>query len=171
MNLGGGKETVRVPQTISAFVNDAGYISGEQTEELLKGYTKAEDVETIVGEAVSQIPAGENGLSAYEIAVIDGFTGTVEEWINSLNGADGFSPVIEENADNSETVYRLDITTVDGKIVTPNLRGKDGGGSGSGGIFGFEIREDGHLWMITDDPALADKFYINNAGHFIYRLE
>ena len=32
---------------------------------------------------------GENGLSAYELAVQNGFTGTLTEWLNSLKGADG----------------------------------------------------------------------------------
>ncbi len=32
---------------------------------------------------------GENGLSAYELAVQEGFTGSLAEWLNSLKGADG----------------------------------------------------------------------------------
>lgn len=32
---------------------------------------------------------GENGLSAYELAVQNGFTGTLTDWLNSLKGADG----------------------------------------------------------------------------------
>lgn len=32
---------------------------------------------------------GENGLSAYELAVLEGFAGTLAEWLESLNGADG----------------------------------------------------------------------------------
>lgn len=32
---------------------------------------------------------GDNGLSAYELAVADGFKGTQEEWLSSLKGADG----------------------------------------------------------------------------------
>lgn len=97
MNLSGGRDAVRVPQNISSFLNDAGYISGEETEKLLKDYTKAEDVETMVDEAISQIPAGENGLSAYEIAVTYGFAGTEGEWLESLKGADGVIPEIGEN--------------------------------------------------------------------------
>ena len=47
-------------------------------------------------------------------------------------GADGFSPTITENADNTDKIYKLDIETVDGKFTTPNLKGADGTG-GSGG--------------------------------------
>ncbi len=200
MNLGNGKDAVRIPQNISSFQNDAGYISGEETEELLKEYTKAEDVETMVGEAISQIPAGKNGLSAYEIAVMQGFPGTEEEWVDSLKGEDGISPEIGENGNwfigsedtgvkaegidgispsiientgNTSSVYKLDIKDANGSFTTPNLKGKDGGGIGSGGsgMFGFEIRDDGCLWVITDDPAQAEKFYINDDGDLIYRLE
>src|SRR5690554_1632529 len=36
-----------------------------------------------------QGPAGEDGKSAYEIAVDDGFIGTITEWLESLKGEDG----------------------------------------------------------------------------------
>lgn len=39
-------------------------------------------------------------------------------------GEDGFSPTITENVDNNDTLYKLDITTKEGKIITPNLRGE-----------------------------------------------
>ncbi len=87
MNIG-GTTVVQVPKSISSFENDAGYISEEKTEEILSEYTKTEDVKEIVSQAVSQIPSGENGLSAYEIAVVYGFSGTEEEWLDSLKGKD-----------------------------------------------------------------------------------
>lgn len=34
-----------------------------------------------------------NGKSAYEIAVDNGFEGTEPEWLESLKGADGYTPV------------------------------------------------------------------------------
>lgn len=128
---------------------------------------------------------------------------------STIPGPAGFSPDIQENAENTPDVYKLDIITKDGTIVTPNLKGKDGeitreqapfnfgidnsgdygyykndnnnvptdefvkfgtGSGGGSGIFGFEIREDGHLWMVTDDPVMADKFYINDNGHLMCRL-
>jgi hypothetical protein len=36
---------------------------------------------------------GADGLSAYEIAVKNGFEGTEEEWLDSLKGEDGKTPV------------------------------------------------------------------------------
>lgn len=35
---------------------------------------------------------GEDGKSAYKIAVDNGFKGTEAEWLESLNGADGHTP-------------------------------------------------------------------------------
>lgn len=37
--------------------------------------------------------SGGNGKSAYEIACEHGFTGTEEQWLTSLKGADGYTPV------------------------------------------------------------------------------
>ena len=64
-----------------------------------------------------QIPSGEgggttvvkgkDGKSAYEIAVDSGFTGTIEQWLDSLKGQDGVSPHVGENGnwfiDNNDT--------------------------------------------------------------------
>ena len=47
-------------------------------------------------------------------------------------GDAGFSPTITENADNTDKIYKLDITTADSTFTTPNLKGADGTG-GSGG--------------------------------------
>ena len=49
-----------------------------------------------------------------------------------LKGDAGFSPTITENADNTDKIYKLDITNADSTFTTPNLKGADGTG-GSGG--------------------------------------
>ena len=94
-----------VPQDVSAFRNDAGYVSEEKAAELLADYSRTEDVETIVSQYVEQIPAGKdgnNGLSAYEIAVQNGFNGSETEWLESMkgekgdkgnDGEDGYTPI------------------------------------------------------------------------------
>lgn len=93
------------------------------------------------------------------------------------DGIDGFSPTITENSGNNSNTYKLDITTKDGSFTTPNLKGKDGDGSGGAdssggdGLFAFEIREDGHLWVMTDSETQANNFSIDNNGHLIYTLE
>ena len=52
--------------------------------------------------------------------------------IPTVKGDAGFSPTITENADNTDKIYKLDITTADSTFTTPNLKGADGTG-GSGG--------------------------------------
>ena len=49
-----------------------------------------------------------------------------------FDGQDGFSPIIEENENNTDKIYKLDVTTANGTFTTPNLKGADGQG-GSGG--------------------------------------
>ena len=101
------------------------------------------------------------GKSAYEIAVLNGYTGTEAEWLSSLrgkdgepgkdgidgiNGADGidgddgFSPVIKASED-TETVYVLEIETAEDIFHTPNLKGKDGepGEQGIQGLTGATV--------------------------------
>lgn len=57
-------------------------------------------------------------------------------------GENGFSPEIQEDSGNNDTVYKLNITTVDETFTTPNLKGKDGGGGG------FEV-----LWENPDSES------------------
>lgn len=208
----GGTVVVSTPKNISSFNNDAGYISGKETEEILSDYTKTEDVKKIVNQAVSQIPSGENGLSAYEIAAIYGFTGTEEEWLDSLIGEAGATPTIGENGnwfigetdtgipckgeDGSAPAIEVGtVTTGDpgtqanveariedsetGKVIFLDFvipRGEKGnpgssGGSGGSGMAAFEIRDDGHLWVVSDSETQAQNFYLNEEGHLIYNLE
>ena len=54
------------------------------------------------------------------------------EQLAALEGADGVSPIITENVNNTDDIYRLDITTDTGTIITPNLKG---GGSGGSEVF------------------------------------
>ena len=56
---------------------------------------------------------GENGLSAYELAVQNGFAGTLTEWLNSLKGADGKDGVDGKNG-------------IDGANGKDGINGKDG---------------------------------------------
>ena len=53
--------------------------------------------------------------------------------IPTVKGESGFSPTIIENADNTDKIYKLDITTADSTFTTPNLKGADGQGGTGGG--------------------------------------
>lgn len=116
---------------------------------------------------------GEDGITPYIGENGNWHIGNKDTKIQA-EGKDGFSPEISEDPNNNDTVYKLNITSVDGTFTTPNLKGKDGNGgesSSGSGIFAFEIRDDGCLWIIADDKYYADKFYINDNGDLIYRLE
>ena len=54
--------------------------------------------------------------------------------IPTVKGDAGFSPTITENADNTDKIYKLDITTADSTFTTPNLKGTGTGGSGEENI-------------------------------------
>lgn len=218
MNSGGGTTIVTVPKNISSFENDAGYISEEKTGEILAEYSKTEEVQQIVDEAVSNVPSGADGASAYEIAVAHGYEGTEEEWLASLKGADGDpgadgkdgnTPSIGENGNwfiadidtgqsahgESGSAATIEIGTVttgapgtEASVINSGTKGaaildfviprgekgnpgSAGSGSGSSGQYAFEIRADGHLWIVTEDEEKADNFYINDAGHLMYIVE
>ena len=51
------------------------------------------------------------------------------EQLTALKGANGVSPIITENANNTDDIYRLDIITDTETIITPNLKGGESGGS------------------------------------------
>lgn len=57
---------------------------------ILKKYIKA----SLAGAGALQ---GKDGKSAYEVAIDNGFSGTEQEWIDSLIGAPGDTPSIGEN--------------------------------------------------------------------------
>ena len=86
---------------------------------------------------------GKNGIDGVNGA--DGTNGKDgTNGVNGQDGADGFSPTIVENAENTDTQYKLDITTAAGTFTTPNLKGKDGqdgkdGTGGSGGGASSEV--------------------------------
>ena len=50
---------------------------------------------------------GENGLSAYELAVQNGFTGTLTEWLKSLKGADGINGTNGTDGKNGFSAYEI----------------------------------------------------------------
>lgn len=49
--------------------------------------------------------------------------------------------------------------------------GGSGGGTGTAGIYGFEIREDGCLWVVANKKEEADKFSIDENGNLIYSID
>ncbi len=99
---------------------------------------------------------------------------------NGANGEDGFSPVITENADNTDDVYRLDITSETESYTTPNLIGKQGvkGEKGEQGVQGIrgerglqgEKGIDGEKGDAGDDGVSVTSVEINSENHLIVTL-
>jgi hypothetical protein len=59
-----------------------------------------EIIAAIVDDRLSQITTsdGGNGLSAYELAVQEGFSGTLQQWLDSLHGRDGDDATVTQQA-------------------------------------------------------------------------
>lgn len=74
-----------------------------------------------------QGPSGQDGApgkSAYEIAVEDGFTGNIQEWLESLKGESGYSPTVSSEAITSGT--RVTFTDLVSSTVVDIMNGEDG---------------------------------------------
>lgn len=87
------------------------------------------------------------GLSAYDIAVAQGFTGNVTEWLESLKGRDGTSPYIGDN--NNWFIYDDEA----GEFV-------DSGVNAHGSIDPSDVVKD---WNINDP---TDPRYVANRTHY-----
>ena len=62
---------------------------------------------------------GDEGLSAYEVAVKNGFIGDEEEWLDSLRGKDGYPKTLEATIKLEGTEALVDIERKDdeGKVI------------------------------------------------------
>ena len=94
--------------------------------------------------------------------------------IPTVKGEPGFSPTITENADNTDKIYKLDITTADSTFTTPNLKGADGQGGTGGGeaniidsisVNGVNVAPDENKNVDIEIPSiegLATETYVDN---------
>lgn len=134
----GAVQPVEIPKKISTFKNDAGYISAEETEEMLTEYAKEENVVEIVNQAVEGFTKGADGKSAYEIAQeVTGFEGTKEEWLASLKGEKG-DPGEPGKSGKDGTAATLKIGTVE-TVSHEEKATVTNSGSESKAVFDFKI--------------------------------
>ena len=150
-SLDGYAKLTVLPTKVSQLENDSNYLTSvpeeyvTETELNAKGYlTEHQDLSSYatkseipsldgyatteyVDNAIANVPSGGTvDLSNYYTKEeTDALIPTVTD------GKDGISPTITENADNSDTVYKLDITDATGTFTTPNLKGA-AAASGSG---------------------------------------
>lgn len=128
---------------------------------------------------------GQDGKSAYEIALDHGYTGTEAEWLESVRGQQG-EPGLNGAAatikigtvttgmpgtDAAVTNVGDETAAVLNFTIPRGDQGTSGGGSSSGGVemFAFEIRMDGHLWVISEAQT-GTNFYIDADGHLKYKV-
>lgn len=77
--------------------------------------------------SVESLPQGIPGISAYQVALNNGFVGTVEEWIDSLKGDSAYDVALSNGFVGSEDEWleslktSIEISMSDnGKILTNN---------------------------------------------------
>lgn len=105
---------------------------------------------TVVGPEGPQGPAGADGKSAYQVAVDGGFTGTEQEWLDSLHGATGSQGTQGQTGPEGPT-----------GPVGPK------GDQGDQGITGLGIRFIARIATVGDLPATAtqgDLYLIDETG-------
>lgn len=113
---------------------------------------------------------GANGKSAYDLAVENGFTGSVTEWLASLGGRDGKSAyeiAVENGFRGSEKEWLLSLAFgengkdgADGKDGNNGADGKNGQDGENGrdgvGIRSVRIDGNGHLLVTLTDGTQVD---------------
>lgn len=101
-------------------------MSGEEAYVLLKKYV---DQSLSGGGALK----GEDGKSAYQLAVQQGYTGTLDEWLEQLDGKSAYDIAVELGYVGTEAEW------------IASLKGKDGSGAG----FDFDQNTPSAIWTIT----------------------
>ena len=144
---------------------------GPQGDPGVQGETGPQGIQGERGPVGPQGPQGEQGpsgqdgapgKSAYEIAVEDGFIGNIQEWIESLKGDPGFSPIVSAEAIQSGT--RVTITDAVSSTVFDVMNGEQGP-SGAQGPQGESYT--GSLMPLIGDNGIA---VTSNAGNAVVEI-
>lgn len=91
---------------------------------------------------------GLDGKSAYQIAVENGFEGTEEEWLESLEGKEGYSPSVQlERKENGVLITAIN---QDGQESQMIYDGRDGDGGG-----GVDFTTDDKTVSLSPDNVLS----------------
>ena len=93
----------------------------QEQEEIIKTIRQLIEENT---EAMNRINGFENGKSAYEVAVDNGFVGTESEWLLSLKGNDGYSPIVSISKNGK--IATVSITDGNGTTTTTIVDGDKG---------------------------------------------
>jgi hypothetical protein len=136
-------------------------LAAAEIRDLLAGLTGTNRLDAT---AIKNLPsAGTQGLSAYEVAIANGFVGTESEWLTSLEGTDG---------DPGLSAYEVAIA--DGFVGTESewlisLEGTDG--TGTPGLSAYQVAlangfvgtESEWLLSLKGDPGASGEVWNNTA--------
>ena len=141
---------------------------GPQGDPGVQGETGPQGIQGERGPVGPQGPQGEQGQrgqdgapgkSAYEIAVEDGFTGNIQEWLESLKGDPGFSTIVSAEAIPSGT--RVTITDAVSSTVFDVMNGEQGPSGPQGESY------TGSLMPLIGDNGIA---VTSNAGKAVVEI-
>lgn len=147
-------------------VNGELYVWSENTDSW-------ENVGNIKGEKGDTGNTGEDGLSAYEVAVNNGFVGTSEEWLASLKGEKGDKGQDADLTEVNQEIVNLQQTVTDNQqVVTQHLANmtlnvKNYGAVGDGVVDDTQAFVDAlaDLKIIRDTYRLINNFQSNTGGN------
>lgn len=109
-------------------------------------------------------------ISAYGVAVKNGFEGTEAEWLESLNGEDGYTP--RKNVDYFDGIHCthewdgtvLRVTSASGTSEA-DLKCSNAIAAPVNGFFTLNVDENGDLWACYEDDAELDFEYDSETGN------
>lgn len=124
-------------------------MSGEEAYILLKKYIE----QSLSGGGALK---GEDGKSAYELAVQQGYAGTLDEWLEQLDGKSAYEIAVDLGYVGTEAEW------------IASLKGKDGK-DGSGAGFDFDQATPSDTWTITHllNNQYPNVTCVDNEGNII----
>ena len=125
----------------------------------INGVSTGVDARGIAGEDGEDGVDGQNGKSAYEIAVLNGFNGTEEEWLESL-GITEVQTKSFNKAVNKALTSSVAILTCFNNSSSPSLSGA--------GVIISDDKANGDAYILTCYHVIYDTSYSSNLATSIY---
>ena len=116
------------------------------------------------------------GLSAYEVAVVEGFSGTKEEWLASLKGKDGLVGSNGKDGVDGTSIQSIErtsgdgtpgttdtytVTLTDGSTTTFQIHNGADGSDGADGTVSFDELTDAQRESLKGEDGVSPTYSIN----------